>query len=118
MIVKAPQMQTIIVQTSFEGCHRFANAPAEVAFLRQPHRHIFHVKVEMEVFHDDRELEFILVKRAIEDFVSSYDYDVNSSCEQLATSISNFLLGVYGDRKVICQVLEDGENGGCVYYGF
>ena len=31
----------------------------DVSFLGTPHRHIFHFKVYIEVFHDDRDIEFI-----------------------------------------------------------
>ena len=38
----------------------------DVSFLGVPHRHIFHFKVEIEVFHDDRDKEFIQFKRWLE----------------------------------------------------
>ncbi len=28
-----------------EGIHQYPDAPEEVAFLRHPHRHVFHLKV-------------------------------------------------------------------------
>ena len=49
-----------------EGIHKYPDAPKGVTFLKFPHRHIFHFKVKLEVFHDDREVEFILFKREIE----------------------------------------------------
>jgi len=57
--------KTIFITTSFEGVHCYPSAPEGVVFLRVPHRHIFGVRVEVEVYHDDRELEFILLKRKI-----------------------------------------------------
>ena len=43
-----------------EGIHKYPAALDddrlhEVRFLGYPHRHIFHFKVEIEVFHDDRD---------------------------------------------------------------
>ena len=38
----------------------------DVSFLGTPHRHIFHFKVWIEVFQNDRDIEFIQVKRWIE----------------------------------------------------
>ena len=111
-------MTTIIVNTSFEGFHRYENAPEEVSFLRDVHRHIFHVNVEIEVFHDDRELEFILVKRRLDQFIKNHDSSLNSSCEQIGKMICEYLTKTYGERKIICTVMEDNENGGRTYYGF
>ena len=38
----------------------------DVSFLGYPHRHIFHFKVMIEVYHDDRDIEFIQFKRWME----------------------------------------------------
>ena len=35
----------------------------DVSFLGIPHRHIFHFRVRIEVFHNDRDIEFIQFKR-------------------------------------------------------
>ena len=58
-----------------EGIHKFPAAlddPAlatgdeyDVSFLGYPHRHIFHFKVWIEVFHDDRDIEFIQFKLSL-----------------------------------------------------
>jgi hypothetical protein len=56
----------IEVTWQFEGLHCWPSAPDEVAFLRSPHRHIFHCRARLEVFHQDREVEFILLKRNLE----------------------------------------------------
>ena len=55
-----------------EGIHKYPSALTDpklatgdeydVSFLGYPHRHIFHFKVQIEVFHDDRDLEFIQFK--------------------------------------------------------
>lgn len=108
---------SIVVRTNFEGIHRYADAPHEVAFLQEPHRHIFTVEVEMEVFHNDRELEFIMVKRNLNKFLFNKPFGIRSSCEQMATEIISFLVKTYGERQIIVSVFEDGENGGKVYYG-
>ena len=109
---------SIVVRTSFEGIHKYSDAPQEVAFLREPHRHLFVVEVEMEVFHSDRELEFIMVKHNLNKFLFSKPFGIRSSCEQMASEIITFLVGAYGERQMIVGVFEDGENGGRVYYGY
>jgi hypothetical protein len=59
-----------------EGIHKYPAALTDpnlatgdeydVSFLGYPHRHIFHFKVAIEVFHDDRDIEFIQFKRWLE----------------------------------------------------
>lgn len=115
---------TVTCKTSFEGIHRFAEAPEEVAYLRVPHRHIFNVEVEMDVFHDDREVEFIMLKHKVDAYIRAY-LDVNGvwqmdtlSCEQVAQMLMNYLEQQFdqsAQRDIVISVLEDNENGATVY---
>ena len=104
----------IIVRGQYEFCHRYATAPAEVAYLRALHRHMFNYEVELEVYHDDRELEFIMVKHAIEDYLScrGENWLETTSCEQMAECIGLYLQTRYGfERSLTVSVFEDDENG-------
>ena len=123
--MKRKQRETSIqIETQYEGIHYYAGAPSEVAYLRNPHRHIFVVKVEIDVYHDDRELEFIMMKHTVERWLKER-LDGNGvwqmgpmSCEQVATQLVDYLESIYCtnvDRDVIVSVLEDGENGATVY---
>ena len=61
-------MKSIFVTYQREGIHKYpgaANLPG-VEFLASPHRHMFHFKITLQVYHDDREVEFILFKRELE----------------------------------------------------
>lgn len=107
---------SIVVKTSFEGVHQYLNAPDEVAFLREPHRHTFFVEAEIEVFDDDRELEFIIVKRKLNTYLYSKPFGNTFSCEQMSKQIIKFLLEEFGNRDMCVTVLEDNENGGRVRY--
>lgn len=107
---------SIVVKTQFEGKHQYVDAPPAVEYLKNIHRHLFYVEVEMEVSHDDRELEFILVKNTINKYIESHPFSIIASCEQMADLICRHLIEVYGERAMKCCVYEDGENGGCVYY--
>lgn len=109
----------IIVKTQFEGMHCYPNAPEEVAFLKNPHRHMFHVEAEIEVFHEDRELEFILVKRDLNKWLASIQLE-NCSCETIAKVLQDYLkerypvpaeLNLDRTRYVNVKVFEDNENG-------
>jgi len=114
----------IIVKTQFESTHNYPEAPVDVAFLRNTHRHIFYIEVEVQVFNDDRELEFILVKRDLEQFcelVFTGKHLGRISCEQIAQIIQDHLHKTYPVpelylleriyRKINVRVFEDGENG-------
>ena len=111
-------MRSVIVKTSYEGVHCWPQAPQEVAYLANPHRHIFHIEAEIEVFHNDRELEFIMIKHKIDRCIG-WHLDNNGvwqmgamSCEQVAEEVLGMLQEEYGtDRRMCVSVFEDNENG-------
>lgn len=100
-----------------EGIHKYPDAPEGVEFLRNEHRHIFHFKVELEVFHDDRDVEFILFKRELENLYSNktlmLDY---KSCEMISDDLASYIHKIHPSRDLIITVSEDGENGATCYY--
>lgn len=100
----------VFCRTSFEGFHRWPDAPDEVAFLRDRHRHIFHVEAWKPVTHESRDIEFILLKREVDHIIKSKLLGGSVSfwsCESWAM----FLADALGLSK--CIVSEDGENGAC-----
>lgn len=116
----------VVVRTEFEGLHLWADAPEEVGYLRSQHRHIFNVEARISVTHNDRELEFIMVKHRINKMISDYveaklaecggdQSKVNlGSCEMMCEHLIEKLFELYGDRYYEVSVYEDGENGGKV----
>ena len=57
----------------------------DVSFLGVAHRHIFHFKVAIDVFHDDRDIEFIQFKRWLEKLYAEKTLELNHrSCEMIA----------------------------------
>jgi len=100
-----------------EGIHCYPAAPEGVEFLKHPHRHMFHFRVGIQVFHDDRELEFILFKRELEalyaDETLQLDY---KSCEMMAEDLAKYIIDQYPNRFLEIEVSEDGENGCKVTY--
>jgi len=109
------KLTTIIVRFALEGIHRWPDAELvepDVSFLQFPHRHMFHFEVRKTVEHDDRDIEIILFKRAIVDYLigkygSPCDFQ-NKSCEMLANEVAD---------KFTCfsvQCLEDNENGALI----
>jgi hypothetical protein len=125
-IIEKAQRQ-IWVTFSKEGIHQYPAALTDpqlatgdyydVSFLGYPHRHIFHFRVAIDVFHDDRELEFIQFKRWLESLyvntVLQLDY---KSCEMIADDLYAQIAAKYPNRDVWIEVSEDGENGCYVEY--
>ena len=104
----------IVINFEFPALHCWPGCPfEEVSFLRDSHRHLFKVTVRAEVGHDDREIEFIMFKKKIEEFIREqyYDKDLGKrSCEMICKELLNYF-------PLLCyaKVMEDGENGGEVW---
>ena len=115
-------MRSIWVTFSKEGIHKYPAAledpklatgdEYDVSFLGYPHRHIFHFKVWIEVFHDDRDIEFIQFKRWLENLykgdILQLDY---KSCEMIADDLYEAINDEYPGRYIKISVAEDNENG-------
>jgi hypothetical protein len=110
-----------------EGIHKYpaaATDPAlatgdeyDVSFLGVPHRHIFHFRVWIDVFHNDRDIEFIQFKRWLENLYSGGTLELNfKSCEMISDDLYLQIANRYPDRAVWIEVAEDGENGALIKY--
>lgn len=125
--IKDAAQRTIFVTFQKEGIHCYPAAATDpmlatgdaydVSFLGSPHRHIFHFRVGIDVFHNDRDIEFIQFKRWLEnlykDAILALDY---KSCEMIADDLYVQIAGRYPGRNVTIEVSEDGENGCVIYY--
>jgi len=103
----------VMCRTQFEGFHCWPDAPDEVEFLRTRHRHMFHVELHVPVTHADRDVEFILLKRALEAELASWGAEQGvGSCEMMAKRIIRWAVEHTGQMGTyFCDVTEDGENG-------
>lgn len=107
----------IFVTFQKEGIHRYPGAPDGVDFLRHPHRHMFHFRIEIEVWHDDRDIEFILFKRELEALYNDKILELNyKSCEMMADDLATYIQTEYPGRDLKIIVSEDGENGAICSY--
>ena len=89
----------------------------DVSFLGYPHRHIFHFRVAIQVFHNDREIEFIQFKRWLENSFTNGVLQLNyKSCEMICDDLYQMIAHRYPDRDIEITVSEDGENGATIYY--
>jgi hypothetical protein len=125
--IKNKAIRTIFVRFQKEGIHKYpaaATDPAlatgdeyDVSFLATLHRHIFHFEVTIEVFHNDRDIEFIQFKRWLENQYSqnilALDY---KSCEMISDDLYEVIATRYPDRNIIISVSEDNENGAAIVY--
>jgi hypothetical protein len=104
----------VVVRFQFEGVHCWPGAPQDgpTPFLREMHRHMFHVTAKKAVTHDDRDIEFIHLKRLLlQACLANFCGPHTLSCETMAAT----LLNKFGLDS--CEVSEDGENGGLVERG-
>jgi len=108
-------MKTIFVTFEFEGEHSYPDAPDQVKYLRSTHRHLFHVRAEVEVFHNDRELEFHMFKRELKQLYTEYERCNHKSCEMMCDDLGDYIMKHYPDRAYNITVSEDGENGSVLY---
>ena len=110
-----------------EGIHKYPAAATDptlatgdeydVSFLATPHRHIFHFDVAIEVFHNDRDIEFIQFKRWLENQYSQNILQLDyKSCEMISDDLYEVIATRYPDRNIAIQVSEDNENGATIVY--
>lgn len=103
-------MTEVIVRFTREGFHRWADAPEHRIYLRETHRHLFYVEASLEVFADDREVEFHDFLDFCQLHFPSGDFG-NQSCEMLARGLVEKITRQYPNRRVSVGVFEDGEVG-------
>ena len=110
-----------------EGIHRYPAAGTDpnlctageydVSFLASPHRHVFWFKVWIDVWHSNRDLEFIQFKRWLESLYSKDILQLDfKSCEMIADDLYDQIAARYPNRAVVIDVSEDGENGCIINY--
>lgn len=125
--IKHHAKRMIWVTFQREGIHMYpaaADSPKlktgdwdDVSFLGYPHRHIFHFTVEIQVQHNDRDIEFIQFKRWLENLYSEGTLILNhKSCEMIADDLYAAIASKYPGRDLEITVSEDGENGATIKY--
>lgn len=128
----------IFVTFQKEGIHCYPEAATDpklatgewddVSFLATPHRHMFHFRVELDVHHDNRDIEFIQLKRRCERWYDDGVLTLDSkSCEMMARELNlrirRWLVREFSEledswaRQIRIEVSEDGENGAILESG-
>ena len=127
--IKEAAQRQIWVTFCKEGIHCYPAAATDpklntageydVSFLANPHRHIFHFRVSIDVFHNDRDIEFIQFKRWLESLYNGSNTVLEldwKSCEMIADDLYIQIADRYPGRAVVIEVSEDGENGCSISY--
>ena len=66
----AIKSSVVFCSLAVDGIHRWEDCPIEeVKVLRDDHRHMFHIRAYMPVTHSDRDVEFIVQKHKILDYL-------------------------------------------------
>jgi hypothetical protein len=107
----------IFVTFEKEGIHRYPDAPEAVDFLRHDHRHIFQFKIWIEVFTNERDIEFIMFKRWLEGLYAGGELQLDArSCETISDELYEQIRTEHPGREIWIEVSEDGENGSFARY--
>jgi hypothetical protein len=110
------------IRVYVEGYHYWPDAPADVCFLRNKHRHVFIIDVCVESG-PNRNVEFFTFSNVVKRIINK-GYNVCSdgsidfgedSCETIARYIYE-KLSEMGFKVKRVEVSEDGFNAGC--YGY
>jgi hypothetical protein len=118
---KANAKRFVWVTFQRPGFHHYPAAStepvlADVKYLGDRHRHLFKFKVQIEIFHNDREIEFHQLLNYCESLFGN-KIDINSkSVEMLADDLFEVLAIRYPGRDMVIDVAEDGECGCSIEY--
>lgn len=119
----------ITVRHEIPGLHCWPGAPDNRGYLRLPHRHLFRFELTIEVYHEDREIEFhdladMLasvvcsmdqrgVARCMPDYGAMLDFGA-MSCEAMASAVLDYFHLRY-PREMDVRVYEDNDCYATVY---
>lgn len=111
-------MISVWIKFQSERVHSWPDAPPDVlhVYLRQPHRHLFHIRVEARTTDPRRQVSFERLryesKRAWEESIPAISF---LSCEEMAMKLGQALLDRTRGQDIDLfriDVSEDGESGG------
>lgn len=117
----------VYVQFNKEGYHRYPEAASDptlatgdwrdVSHLAYTHMHYFYFKVWVAVSHNNRQIEFIQMRRDIENLYDKGTLILNNmSCEMISDDLYSRLCQMYPGVEIRIDVSEDNINGSYVEY--
>jgi len=120
--IKSAANRNIWVTFQKAGFHKYPAAsidPAleDVSYLGNRHRHLFKFNIQIEIFHNDREIEFHQCLNYCESLFNTGAIDIDyKSVEMLADDLYLHIAVRYPNRAVTISVSEDGECGCTIEY--
>lgn len=122
-------MKKTFVYATFsrEGYHAYpaaANDPSlatgdyyDVSHLAHRHMHYFYFKVWVEVTHNDRQIEFIQLRRWLENLYDTRTLELNNmSCEMISDALFTKISEKFPGKEIRIDISEDNINGSYVEY--
>lgn len=117
----------ITVKFQKEGVHCYPEAASDpslktgdwddVSFLANPHFHYFHFEISIEVFENNRDIEFIQFSRWLQRLYAGSTLHMNNkSCEMLAEELIEKIVQRYPNRRIVAKISEDNINGAELTY--
>ena len=100
----------VITYNAIEGFHHYPNPPVFCEYLSARHRHIFVIRCQFEVSHNEREIEINKKQHEIQSFLCE---KFGNPCEfgsMSCETIAELLLNNYKNMQFV-QVLEDSYGG-------
>lgn len=99
------------------GFHQWKDAPSSHAYLATKHRHLFKFRVWIQVWHEDREVEFHDFLEWLEGLYENKTLHADGkSCEKLSDELHASIAARYPDRAIWIEISEDGECGSYSQY--
>lgn len=102
----------VIIQFEIEGLHNYPDAPEQVNFLKNSHRHTFTIKAGYSVNDLNREKEIFIQRDILKEYLNeAFGMPCqfkNMSCEMIATELLEF---GQEDGMIWCEVWEEKTGG-------
>lgn len=104
------------VRWTSAGFHYWPGALGNQTYLSVRHRHLFHFEVAVDVYHDDRDVEFHDLLNHCKQFTGYHAEWEGNSCESIARLVAAHVQERWPDRNPTVTVSEDGECGATVQF--
>ena len=119
--------QFVYCTFQLEGYHRYPDADKhphtatgddmDVSHLALRHMHYFNFKVWVQVNHDNRDIEFIQLRRKLLKLYQHNTLELDGkSCEMLSNDLYEILHEWYPNSEIRIDVSEEGINGSYTEY--
>lgn len=99
----------VITYNIIQGFHHYPNAPKFCEYLKERHRHLFHITCKFLVSHNNREIEINEMQNKIEKYLKAKFGNICEFGKRSCEDIAQELLNEFECSEV--TVLEDNYGG-------